>query len=164
VTGGFGLPGLLRPHGSGSSGPPGPGPNPFDENVTAVLSSIIYGTGDHSFPSLQGVQLCGQCPAAPTENASYDPPVAGLWFYFNVTNVGSNWTYLANFTLTTSGSNPHLFTLAGVVCCSPTYSEIVLRIGFTPGAHYGFRAYVIASSIPYDGATGYSLYFNATSP
>jgi hypothetical protein len=163
VTEGFGLVGLLTSH--RGTGPGGPNPNPYGELVVAVLASITYGSSDHAFPALQGAQLCALCPVVPPENTSYDPPVAGLWFYFNVTNTGSNYTYLANFTLTTSGASPELFTLVGgVLCCAPAYHEVVHGVWFTAGERFGFRAYAIATSIPDDGPTGYTLYFNATSP
>ena len=163
VTDGFGLAGWFTSH--GGSGPSGPDPNPYQEILVGVFAAITYGTSDHPFPALQGAQLCARCPVAPPENTSYDPPVAGLWFYFNVTNTGENYTYLANFTLTTSGPNPVLFVLAGgIYCCAPTYHEIVTRLGFTPHEMFGFRAYVFATSVPDDGPTGYTLYLNSTSP
>lgn len=164
VTDGFGVPGLLASHGSSGSSPPGPNPNPYNELVNAVWASVTYSTANRSFPDLQGTNLCSRCPVEPAENASYDPPVAGLWFYFVVKNEGQNWTTMANFTLTTSGADAHLFRLVGVVCCAPTYEEVVTDVGFTPGTSYGFGAYAIASSVPFDGTAGYSLYFNVTSP
>jgi hypothetical protein len=168
VTDGFGIPGLLQRGGGSSSGPSGPNPNPYDENITAVLASIAYGGSAQPFPSLAGTNLCLGCPVAPKENPTYDPPVAGLWIYFNVTNVDSTLAYLANFTLATSGSEPSLFGLVSVVCCySPhgtSYGETVSRVVFAPDATIGFAAYAIAASIPNDGPTGYILYFNSTSP
>jgi hypothetical protein len=162
VTSWFGIPALLA--GSNSSGPSGTNPNPFGEMVTGVLASITYTTGNRSFPDLQGTDLCAGCPELPLLNRSYDPPVAGIVFYFNVTDEGLNATRLANFTLTASGGNSALFRLVGVACCYPLFEEVVASVYFTAGTTYGFRAYAVASLIPDDGSTGYELYFNSTSP
>ena len=167
VTNGFGLAPLLS-KGPSPTGPPGPDPNPYNETILAVTASVVYGNGKGLFPALQGTDLCSRCPALPRENASYDPPVAGFWFFVNVTNEGTNGTYLANFTLGTSGTNPHLFRMVGVVCCWPGYEEVVSRVYFTPdgsaGSKFGLAAYVIASAIPSTASGGYTLYFNSTSP
>jgi hypothetical protein len=168
VTNGFGLAHLLFPSKGTSPGPSGPNPNPYNETILAVTASIVYGTGRGEFPALQGTDLCNLCPALPLENASYDPPVAGFWFFFNVTNEGTNGTHIGNFTLGTSGSEPHLFRMVNVVCCSPRYEEVVTAVYFTPvgttGSSFGLAAYVIASSIPPTVLGGYTLYFNSTSP
>jgi hypothetical protein len=170
VTDGFGIPAAIR-HGGGSSSGPGFDPaNPYDENVTEILSSISYGGGREVFPALQGSDLCDPgCPEAPTEMFfNYTPPVAGLWFYFNVTNVGPNISVLSNFTLSSSGPDPHLFVLAGITCCYPTYEEEVGSTDFGPSGSdwdaWGFSALVVSSYIPSDGPTGYVLYLNSTSP
>jgi len=171
VTDGFGIGSLLASRGPSSSG--SPGPNPYGEEVTAVYASLS-GSGAGSFPSLEGTNLCliPACPATPKEDTTYDPPVAGMWFFFNVSNVGSTGAYLSNFTLTTSGSEPHLFELVAVKCCyagsgASSYGEVVTSVYFTSsgsGSYHGLAAYAIAASIPDDGPTGYALYFNATSP
>lgn len=169
VTNGFGLAPLLFPSKGTSTGPSGPNPNPYNETILAVDASIVYGVGRGTFPNVSGgVNLCNLCPVLPKENTSYDPPVAGFWFFVNVTNEGANGTYLANFTLGTSGSDPHLFRMVGVVCCAPHYEEVVTKIYFTPvdtaGSKFGLAAYAIASSIPSTVSGGYTLYFNSTSP
>ncbi len=168
VTGWFGLSGLFAPPGGGTA-PSGPNPNPYDENVTGIWAQVTYTNGNRSsFPALQGTNLCSGCPRLPPVNRSYSPPVAGIWFYFTVTNYGTNGTSISNFTLTTSGADPTLFRLVGVVCCAPTYEEVVVRAYFTPypsiGDSLSFAAYAVATAIPNDGSLGYALYFNVTAP
>jgi hypothetical protein len=161
VTNGFGL---LRSAG-GAPGSSGPNPNPYFENVTAVWAQVTYTNGNlSSFPALQGTNLCSGCPKLPTENRSYDPPEAGIRINFTVENMGENATSISNFTLQTSGPNPTLFTLVGVVCCAPAYQEVVTWVWITPGTSFGFSLYAVASSIPNDESLGYALYFNATAP
>jgi len=168
VTDGFGIPGLLQPQGTSSPPPTGPNPNPYGEPIVAIWASVAYGSSAQPFPNITNTNLCHDCPLTPKENTAYDPPVAGLWIYFNVTNVDATSANLGNFSLNTSGSEPALFELVSVVCCysphGPSYGEVVTRVSFTPGMTFGFAAYAFAVSIPYDGTTGYSLYLNSTSP
>lgn len=168
VTNGFGVPALLVRHGGSASGPGVDPANPYDVNVTVIRAAIVYGEGVEVFPALQGANLCPGCPATPRENTNFTPPVAGLWFYFNVTNVADNISILANFTLTTSGTNPHLFILADVLCCYPSYGEEAGDTEFGPAGSnwdaWGFEALAVASYVPYNGGLGYELYFNTTSP
>jgi hypothetical protein len=164
VTSWFGLPALLSPHGGGST-PSGPNPNPFNENITGIWAQVTYTNGNRSsFPALQGTNLCSGCPKLPPVNRSYDPPVSGIWFYFAVTNYGKNATSISNFTLSTSGADPSLFRLVGVVCCAPTYQEVVTSVYFTSMTSFSLAAYAVATAIPNDGSLGYALYFNVTAP
>lgn len=164
-TDGFGLAGLIGSGGS-SSGPPGPNPNPYNEEITNVTGKLTYtGSASGYLHGLAGFRLCGPCPILPAENASFSPPVAGLWVYFNVTNVGTTYTDIANFTLnTTTGGNATLFVLFAVVCCYPHYEEDTSEIGFVPSQTQGIGIYLEAQSVPDDGPTGYALSFLATSP
>lgn len=166
VTNGFGLAPLLFPPSKPGPGPgpPGPNPNPYNMTIFGVISAITYAKDPDSFPSLQGVNLCNRCPELPPENTNYTPPVAGVWFYFNVTNDGLNTTNISNFTLTTSGASPHLFKLVGVVCCSPKYEEVVTTIDFVHDETFGLGGLATASSVPDTAVGGYTLYFNVTSP
>jgi hypothetical protein len=165
----FGLGGLLKSSGT-TSGSPGPNPNPYNEIVYSVLGAIDYTDGNRTLLGLEGAELCSRCPAVPLVNENYSPPVAGVWFYFNITNDGSNWTTLSHFQVSTSGSDPELFVLVAVVCCYPGYSENVTLSGpgFSPATEgsqpTGLAGYAIALSIPYDGAAGYNITFSATSP
>ncbi|MGP8074206.1 MAG: hypothetical protein ACLP74_04185 [Thermoplasmata archaeon] len=151
--------------GGGGGGHSGPGPNPYNETISAVYSSVTYnGASSGYFAALDGKDLCGPCPTLPTTDYNYTPAVSGFWFYFNVTSSASAYVTLSNFTVTTRGSDPALFTLSRVVCCSPSYSEVTIRVGFTPGAEMNLAAFVYAASIPDVGPAGMALYFNATSP
>jgi len=162
-TDGFGIPGLLQPHGTGPTGPGGSNPNPYDENITAVEASIAYGGAAQPFPALEGTDLCPHCPALPTVNAAHE---AGFWFYFNVTNIqSSTGATLANFSISTSGYVSTVFVLVHVLCCYTNhYAEFVSQLYFPPSQSYGLAAYVTAVTIPYDATGGYVLYFNSTSP
>ncbi len=168
VTNGFGVPAALGRHGGSGSGPGVDPANPYDVNVTAIRAAIVYGGGVQVFPALQGTDLCPGCPESPRENTNFTPPVAGIWFYFNVTNVGNNISQITSFALSSSGTNPHLFVLVGVLCCYPSYEEEVGNTTF--GAEgsdwdsWGFEALAVAAYLPYNGGLGYELYFNATSP
>jgi len=164
VTNGFGL-GSLVGKGSHPSSPPY-NPNPNNEMISGVTGSIVYnGGGVGNFPGLSGGQLCPRCPILPTVYANASPPVAGVWVYFNVTFTGSSPQTISNFTLTTSGSNPALFTLIGVYIY-PHYSESATKLLFTSGSGstVGLGLFAEATSIPGDGTTGYSLTFSVTSP
>jgi len=170
VTNGFGLLRARSGTSGGGNNTTGPDPNPFHEKVTAVVGGLTYsGGGTNPFPALAGGELCSKCPELPKENSSYSPPVAGLWFFFNVTVTGHNASHLGNFSLTTSGSNPSLFKLVGVLCCYTTksvrYAEQVLSIYVIPGnPPIGLAVYVIASLVPSDGGVGYALTLHMTSP
>ena len=153
-TNGFGL---LGTHGTGGTTPPGPNPNPYDVNVTSVTSDVAYhGPGLNPFPGLVGAELCDRCPVAPRADYNFTPAVAVLYVYFNVTNTGGNWTNLSNFTLTTSGSDPGLFTLASITQ-GPDYSEPTNFTSFTPGMTKPLLATITAESVPPNGSSGYSL-------
>jgi len=161
VTDGFGL--LNK--GKGSSGPTGPGPNPYGEMVTSVEASITYsGGGTDPFPNLQGTNVCGKCPVLPKDDTNLAPPVALVWVYFNVSYSGSTDAKIANFTLTSSGDNASLFKLVGVFVY-PTYDEPVPEVLFNPGMPtLGLALEMTSTSIPNDGTTGYALTFHLTSP
>jgi hypothetical protein len=151
--------------GGGGGGHSGPGPNPYNETISAVYSSVTYnGASSGYFAALDGKDLCGPCPTLPTTDYNYSPAVSGFWFFFNVTSSAGAYVTLSNFTVTTRGSDPTLFTLSRVVCCSPSYSEVTVRLGFTPGAEWGLAAFAYALAIPDVGPAGVALYFNATSP
>lgn len=163
VTNAFGL--LNKPGSGGSSGPPGPNPNPYDENVTSLVGALAYhGSGQSPFPSLNGVaNLCVHCPIAPMARSNGTTTVAVVWIYFNVTYTGSNNTHIANFTLTTSGSDPDLFTLIGVFV--PPYGEASTQITFWQDhPTWAMLVQAEATSIPNDGSTGYQLTLGMTSP
>jgi hypothetical protein len=164
VTNGFGLGSLV---GKGSHPSPSPAnPNPDNERITGMTGAIVYhGGGSGNFPGLSGGNLCPACPILPTVYANASPPVAGVWVYFNVTFTGTSPQSISNFTLTTSGSNPALFTLIGVYT-APRYSESATSLTFTSGrgSTIGLGVFAEATSIPGDGSTGYSLTFSVTSP
>jgi hypothetical protein len=160
-TNGFGL---LAAKSTGGSTPPGPNPNPYEVNVTGLSSDLAYsGGGTNPFPALVDGQLCNRCPVAPKENANYSNLGSVLFIYFNVTNTGSNWTTLGNFTLTTSGTNPHLFTLQSITV-GPSYNEPTTLTGFTPGQTKALLAFVSASTLPANGGVGYALTLHMTCP
>ena len=162
VTNVFGLGSLFGSKGGSSS--PGAGPNPYDENITSVTGAIVFSQKVDPFPQLNGASLCSQCPVAPTIDSSTDPAIAVLWVYFYVTYSGENYTTISNFTLTTSGGqNPTLFVLLGVFT-GPYFSEPATLLGFSPGTTYEVGLHIDATSIPYDGPSGYQLTFHVTSP
>jgi hypothetical protein len=154
---------------SGSStsggGKPGPNPNPYNETILGVWASINYtDAASGYFTALQGLDICGHCPARPFTDYNFSPPVAGFWFYFNVTNNGSQYETISNFTVATSGANPSLFTPGFVACCYPSYELTTAKVGFTPGETFALAGFVHAASIPDVGPSGFVLYFNVTSP
>ena len=161
-TNGFGL--LSARASSSGSTPPGPGPNPYDVNVTSVTADLAYnGKGVNPFPALVGGELCTRCPMAPRADDNFTPAVAALYVYFNVTNAGTNWTTLGNFTLSTSGSNASLFTLRSITV-GPSYDEPTPQVGFTPGMTQGLLAIVTSPSVPPNGGVGYALTLHMTCP
>ena len=150
---------------SSGTTPTGPNPNPYDEVVQAVFVNVTYsGNLSGYFPALQDQDVCGHCPARPFTDENYSPPVAGFWFYFNVTNTAAYWETIANFTLSTSGANPQLFTPGYAKCCYPNYNIYVGGLGFTPGQAFGLEVFVYAASLPDVGSAGFTLYFNVTAP
>jgi hypothetical protein len=157
--------GLTSSGGSSGGTSPGPNPNPYNETVRSVVANVTY-TGNLSgyFPALQGQDICGHCPARPFTDDNYAPPVAGFWFYFNVTNTAAYYETIVNFTLSTSGANPHLFTPGYARCCYPQYQSYAGMVGFTPGRTFGLEAFVYAASLPDVGPSGFVLYFNVTAP
>lgn len=150
--------------GSGTN-PPGPNPNPYNELIRGVVVNVTY-TGNLSgyFPALENQDVCGRCPALPFMDDNYTPPVAGFWFYFNVTNDAAYYETIANFTLSTSGTNPELFVPGYAKCCYPWFESYAAMVGFTPGQTFGLAAFVYAPSIPDVGSSGFVLYFNVTAP
>jgi hypothetical protein len=165
VTNFFGL-GSLGKSSSSAAGSPGPNPNPFDEYVFQVLGNVTYTTGtQRNLVGFNGVDLCSGCPELPPENAHFSPPVAGLWFYFNVSDDGTNITNISHFSLLTSGPNGTLFHLGGIFCCYPVYNENVTASApeFIPGApSTDFAGYAFSPSIPNDGTAGYNLTVSLT--
>ncbi|HLN50507.1 MAG TPA: hypothetical protein VK455_00375 [Thermoplasmata archaeon] len=149
----------------GGGGKPGPNPNPYNETILGVWAGISY-TGAMSgyFIALQGKEICGHCPAIPFTDYNFSPPVAGFWFYFNVTSNATTYETISNFTVATSGANPELFSPGFVSCCYPSYESTTARVGFTPSETVGLAAFVHAASIPDVGPSGFVLYFNVTSP
>ncbi len=168
VTNGFGL--ATKKSSSSSNGIPGPNPNPAGELVTSVTGQLTYsGSGSNPFPALSGGDLCPGCPKLPKEYTNNGTNFDGLWFYFNVSNAGKNGTTLSNFSLTTSGANPHLFVLLGVECCYTThstpYSEPTDHLYVPPNSSpIGLAVFVTALAIPGDGTTGYALTLHMTCP
>lgn len=165
VTDWFGL--ASRPAGT-SANPPSTGtnPNPFNQTVRSVTASVSYrGSAAGSFPALDGTNLCPECPALPRADYSASPPEAVFSFYVNVTNTGTAFALLANFSLRTvnyAGAGP--FALRAVLCCSPTYSEGADSLGFLPGQTLGLAGVAYATYVPDNGPLGYELAFSATSP
>jgi hypothetical protein len=147
------------------SSPPGPNPNPFNETVQSVIANVTY-TGNLTgyFPALEEQDICNHCPRLPIEDDAHDPPTAGFWFYFNVTNNAPYTESIVNFTLTTSGANPQLFLPGYVVCCAPSYNSYAAQVVFPSGLTVGLGAFVTAASLPNVGPSGFILYFNVTAP
>ncbi len=167
ATNWFGLTSVGAATGNGGgTGPPGPNPNPYNETIRGLIGGIVYqGASSGYFPALDDKQLCGPCPAMPFRDANFTPPYAAYLFYFNVTNTGSAIETLANYTVATGGTNPTLFHLQGVYCCSPSYTEPTTMIQFTKDTTYRLAVYVYAAPpLPDVGVLGFELYFNATSP
>jgi hypothetical protein len=156
--------GVIPAGGSSPKGTPEPNPNPYNETVRKVVAAVNY-TGNLSgyFPALQGLDICGHCPAVPFNDTAFSPPVAGFWFYFNVTNTASYYESISNFTVTTSGANPNLFLPGYAKCCYPGFLSFVAQVGFVPGQTFGLEAFVHAAFLPNVGPSGFTLYFNVTS-
>ena len=148
-------------NGNGSS----PSLNPFNETIQSVLAGIRYdGNRSGYFPALDGTDVCGHCPALPFTDENYAPAVAGFWFYFNVTNTAPVFESISNFSLSTSGANPGLFTPGGLACCFPSFGSPTIAVGFLPGQTLGLAVFVHAPTIPNVGPAGFTLFFNATTP
>lgn len=149
--------------GASSGTTPGPNPNPYNEVVQGVIANVTYsGNLSDYFPALQNQEVCGHCPAQPFMDDNYSPPVAGFWFYFNVTNTAAYYESIGNFTLSTSGANPQLFTPGYAKCCYPHYLSYAAAAGFTPDQTFGLEVFVYATSLPDVGPSGFILYFNVT--
>lgn len=167
ATSGFGLAGLFHRGGGGGSGP---NLNPYGEEIVSVVASLSWtGSGRNPFPILAGGELCGHCPALPRTNSNVSPPIIGLWVYFNVTNSGPNESQVRNATITTSGSNPYLFSLQGeaagqgIYCCyADHYGESQAGVLFAPSQTWGLAVFFYAASIPYDGSAGYTVTIHFT--
>ena len=161
VTSGFGL---LRS--GSSSGPSSPNLNPNKEAILAIFSAVTYrGSGSGYFSNLTDRNLCaGTCPlvlaSVPANRSEF-----GIFFYLNVTNNASSTERLANFSLSTGGANPDLFSFAVGCCFHDNYSEDVSVLDALPHTTTGLRGFVFTNEvIPYTSAGGYTVYFNSTSP
>ncbi len=150
---------------SGGGGHSGFNPNPYNESIREVVGGIDYlGASSGYFSALQGQDICGHCPALPFVDENYSPAEAGFWFYFNVTNNGTQWETISNFSITTSGSNPGLFKPGWVACCYPLYAQATVTVGFAGNQTWSLAGFVLAPSLPDVGPAGFVLYFNVTSP
>ena len=144
-----------------SSASPYPNPNPGNVPILAVQGQINFTGNASGYLEIDGgSNLCPQCPVVPTEDERYTPPVAGFWFFLNVTNVGSIYHSVTAFKLVspTYGSAP-IFLIRAVFCCGPSYEEAAESVGFTPGQTIGLEVFVQSTSIPSTGPPGYDLDF-----
>jgi hypothetical protein len=167
VTNFFGLAGHPA-----SSSPGGPDLNPFHERILVITTNVTYlGAGHGYFPALQGANVCGiACPELPFSWPSDGilPAQIGVYFYYNVTNIGSDIVNLSVPIITTSGGVSTLFVLQTYCCyttAEPPYDEAVdSSVNFSPGTTFGFRGYAYTTvSLPQVAAGGFTLYINFTS-
>ena len=167
VTNGFGL--LTHP---ASAPPKPPDLNPYDEEVSIVLSNVTYsGHATGYFPGLDEQDLCGvQCPLLRIYT-DHQPDEIGFYFFFNVTNTADVSVNMSNPALGISGTNQTVFFLK-TFCCYSTlsqpYSEpLVGKLRFSPsgsdGSEIGLEGYVYSTWPIAESVSGsYKLYFNVT--
>jgi hypothetical protein len=156
VTDGFDL--IRKP--SAATSPPAPLTNPYNETIQYVNVSINYSGSAPTGLIDPSTNICPGCPGLPLYDTYYSPPRAGVWFYFNISNPSKTaYATLANFTITTSGANPGLFTLIGIDSSYPEYDENVTNTwpAVPPMQNLSFAGLATATSLPYDGPTGYTL-------
>lgn len=153
-----------------STGPPllhGPNPDPYGEKVNSLAASIVYsGNATGYFPDIDHANVCHHCPLPPTILWDQSPPQALFPVFFNITNTGSGYHEISNFTLSAAHGNPNrVFELFHIYCCSANnYDEDVEVVGFLPGQTIGIEAYIVASNIPSAGGGGYDLMLTMDSP
>ena len=142
-----------------------PNPNPGDVPILGVQGQINFtGTNSGYLTLVGGANLCPQCPVVPTEDDRYTPPVAGFWFFLNVSNVGSVYHSVDAFKLVgPSYAGAPIFLIRAVFCCGPSYEEAAESVGFTPGQTIALEVFVQATSISTTGTAGYHLAFYAMS-
>ena len=143
------------------SGPSYPNPNPGNVPILGVQGQINFtGSSTDYLTLVGGSDLCPQCPVVPSEDERYTPPVAGAWFFLNVTNLGAVYHTLDAFRLVspTYGGAP-VFLIRAVFCCGPSYGEAAESVGFTPGQTIGLELFVQATSIPATASSGIDLSF-----
>jgi len=153
------------PPGSPSTGPPPPNLNPYDEKIVHVIAGVTYhGNSTSYFPALEGKDICNHCPGLPFIDYGFSPAVLGFWFEFNVTNDATWWELMANFTVATSGPTPGLFTPGIARCCYPSFESAASYAYLEANQTVGLKILVVAPSLADVGPSGYTLYFNVTSP
>lgn len=161
VTDGFGLAPLLsQPAPASSRSPNGPNPNPFNEKLDGLRTTIDYTGGAVGyFPGLANAQVCARCPMLPAVNSLRSPPEAVAAVVFNITNTGNAYHEITNFTLGVLNGTPSgVFELYGMYCCAATnFNEEVEFVGFTAGQTIEVEAYLFATEIPNANGAGYEL-------
>ena len=160
-------------HPFGTPGPSVPDLNPDGQTILAIPSNITYFGGPTGyFPALNGTDLCGgRCPELPHLWISDRPSLPseiGVFFYYNVTNVGTTDVNLSPPVLATSGPIPTLFFLQTYCCWSGTHQSywemISSPVQLTPGTIVGLEGYAFTTvALPKVPAGGYTLFVNFTS-
>ena len=146
-------------------GPPGPNLNPYHEEIEHVIAGVTYiGNSTGYLPALEGKDICNHCPAPPFTDYGFSPAVLGFWFEFNVTNTAVWWESMANFSVASSGPTPGLFTPGIARCCYPSFESSASYAYLEPNQTVGLEILVVAPSLADVGPSGYTIYFNVTSP
>lgn len=161
VTDWFGLAAIVAGPTSGAPPlPQGPNPDPFGEKVNSLEAAIVYtGNATGYFPDIDHANVCHHCPLPPTILWDQSPPQALFPVFFNITNTGTSYHEITNFSLSVVHGNPNrVFTLYHMFCCTANnYDEDVELVGFLAGQTIGIEAYILASNIPSAGGGGYDL-------
>ena len=147
---------------SANSGTPsGPDPNPQHDRITAIAGDIRY-TGNTSgyLSILEQGNLCSQCPLVVPSVERYSPPVAGIVFFVNVSNVDTFYHTFGAFSINaTSPSDSSPFSIYEIQCCYPVFGESVDTVGITPGHSVGLLVFIAAASLAGPAQVDYALEF-----
>lgn len=161
--------GLEDHHASGSTGPTGPGLNPYGEMMISVTGEIVYtGSGSNYFPGLEHSTLCGRCSELPNEYSQDIPPEVGFYFFFNVTNEQTTGKESISQPVLTTVPHSTIFTLVTFCCYSALntpYSESLTDgLTFPANTTWGLEGYIYTTvTIPSTSSGGYEFYYNVTS-
>lgn len=150
---------------TGTGGATGPDPNPQHDRVLSITGKIVYTGNASGYLSIveQG-NLCAQCPVVVPEVDRYSPPVAGLLFFLNVSNVDTAYHTFGNLSINAtspSGSSP--FQIYQAECCYPVYGEEIDNVGVTAGHSFGLLVFIAAASLAGPAEVDYTLELSLTS-
>ncbi len=144
---------------SATGPPPPPDLNPARDRVGAVYAQVAYaGTTSGYLSVAETGNLCSRCPLVLPTDLNVTPPRAGFFVYLNVTNIGTEYHTIDNFTIAITGASAGAtFTVLGSFCCAPGYAEQTDAVGLVPGLAMGLSVYLYAIGLPTTVAATYTL-------